>query len=203
MSDEKYIYALHINDQKRTCHVTSSPLEVNLHLKRFLKKQVGRDGPIGDLASDAMLDKNFPVRGTLSFYQDYLASQGACEGAQEALVNAFKKAMPEKQYHCKPKTAKQFLEKDIERKFVAGIRAKGGRAYKFVSPGTAGVTDRIVLLPVPLEHQDIVQRYVKFVELKRPGAKPGPLQNRFISEVRELGHYASWIDREDVDGIFA
>lgn len=201
MSDEKYIYALHINDQKRTCHVTLSPLEANLHLKRFLRKQVKRDGPIGDLAGDAVADEHFPERGTLLFYQKYLTSQGACESAQESLTRAFKEAMLEKQYYCKPETAKRSLEKDIERKFVEGIRAKGGRAYKFVSPGTAGVTDRIVLLPVPPEHQDIVQRYVKFVELKRPGAKPGPLQNRFISQVRELGHYARWIDREDLDEV--
>lgn len=201
MSEEKYIYAPYINDQKRTCHVTLSPLEANLQLKRFLRKQVGRDGPVGDLAGDAVADENFPERGTLSLYQDYLASQRACESAQEVLIRAFKEAMLEKQYYCKPETAKRSLEKDIERKFVEGIRAKGGRAYKFVSPGTAGVTDRIVLMPVPPEHQALVQKYLKFVELKRPGAKPGPLQNRFISEVRELGHYAGWIDREDLDEV--
>ena len=65
---------------------------------------------------------------------------------------------------------------------------------KFVSPGLAGVTDRLVLLPVPAKHQRIVQRYVKFVEVKAPGEKPRPLQLWFIREVQGLGHWAGGVD---------
>ena len=43
------------------------------------------------------------------------------------------------------KTAMQ--EKYIERKLRDMVKEKGGMALKFVSPGTDGVPDRLVLLP--------------------------------------------------------
>ncbi len=39
------------------------------------------------------------------------------------------------------------LERDIERRLVDGVKKLGGRAYKWVSPGSNGVPDRIVILP--------------------------------------------------------
>ena len=39
------------------------------------------------------------------------------------------------------------LERDVERKLVDGVKKLGGRAYKWVSPGSNGVPDRIVILP--------------------------------------------------------
>ena len=38
-------------------------------------------------------------------------------------------------------------EHEIERKLVDAVKAKGGICWKFVSPGTAGVPDRIILMP--------------------------------------------------------
>lgn len=37
------------------------------------------------------------------------------------------------------------LEKEIERYLKKGIKQLGGLCFKFVSPGTAGVPDRIIL----------------------------------------------------------
>lgn len=39
------------------------------------------------------------------------------------------------------------LENELEKKFRERIKDLGGKAYKFVSPGTAGVPDRLVVLP--------------------------------------------------------
>ena len=39
------------------------------------------------------------------------------------------------------------LEKDIEEKLRNKVKKLGGKAYKFVSPGNAGVPDRLVILP--------------------------------------------------------
>ena len=58
-------------------------------------------------------------------------------------------------------------EKDIERKFVQMVKNAGGIAPKFVSPGFAGMPDRIVLLP---------GGRMGFVEVKDTGKKPRPLQ---------------------------
>ncbi|MGO4345520.1 VRR-NUC domain-containing protein [Paenibacillus sp. MCAF9] len=67
------------------------------------------------------------------------------------------------------------LEKQIEQYLVKQVKASGGRAYKFVSPGNSGVPDRIVTLP---------GGRIAFAELKAPGKKPTPLQmnqQRFIA----------------------
>ena len=51
-------------------------------------------------------------------------------------------------------------ESSIESKFRDEVKEVGGMAYKFVSPGNAGVPDRVVILQGGKSG---------FVELKRPG----------------------------------
>ena len=53
-------------------------------------------------------------------------------------------------------------EKQIEQKLVRTVRAAGGLCPKFVSPGLAGMSDRLILLPGG--------RFA-FVEVKAPGEK--------------------------------
>ena len=69
-------------------------------------------------------------------------------------------------------------EKEIEQKLVREVRRSGGISPKFVSPGMRGMPDRLVLMP---------KGRVYFVELKRPGAKPGPLQTARHEMLREMG----------------
>ena len=49
-------------------------------------------------------------------------------------------------------------EKTIEQKLVQAVKAKGGIAPKFVSPGFSGVPDR--LIPVSYTHLDVYKRQV-------------------------------------------
>lgn len=94
-------------------------------------------------------------------------------------------------------------EKAVEQKFIRKAAAIGGVALKFVSPGRAGVPDRIVLLPVPEEHRAIVARYVWFAEIKRPGGVLRPLQRRFIEYLRSMGFFAAVVECSfDVDKAF-
>lgn len=79
-------------------------------------------------------------------------------------------------------------EKRIERKLVKMTSQMGGMALKFVSPGCAGVPDRLVLLP---------GGKFAFVELKAPGKKPRPLQIRRISQIRRLGFLVFVVDRPE------
>lgn len=76
-------------------------------------------------------------------------------------------------------------EKYIERKFTEAVKKKGGLALKFVSPGTDGVPDRIVLFPMGR---------IAFVELKSPGQKMRPLQMRRKSQLERLGFKVFCID---------
>lgn len=70
------------------------------------------------------------------------------------------------------------LEKELEQKFVKRMAQVGGMALKFTSPGHAGVPDRLLLLP---------GGFVVFVELKREGAKPRPLQEFMLKKLKKMG----------------
>jgi hypothetical protein len=91
-------------------------------------------------------------------------------------------------------------EARVEKYLVDRVEAKGGRAFKWVSPGTAGVMDRLVLLPVPPEHRDIVNRYIKLIEVKDKNQKTRPLQNRVATWIQALGFEVRVVDsRPQVD----
>ena len=77
------------------------------------------------------------------------------------------------------------LENTIERYFCRKIKELGGLALKLSPTGTAGLPDRLVLLPG--------QRIV-FVEFKAPGKKPRPLQQKRINELQKLGFKAVCLD---------
>lgn len=88
---------------------------------------------------------------------------------------------------------KTVSEKSIEDYLRLRVKQAGGRAYKFVSPGNAGVPDRLAILP---------GGRIAFVELKAPGKKPTVLQQKKIQELRSLGVLVTWADcREAVDRI--
>lgn len=69
-------------------------------------------------------------------------------------------------------------EKQIEQALIKAVKQKGGICPKWVSPGCAGVPDRIVLLP---------KGRAAFVEVKRKGEKPRPLQVHRHRQLRDLG----------------
>jgi len=82
-------------------------------------------------------------------------------------------------------------EKEIEAYLVAGVKAMGGIAYKFVSPAHRGVSDRVVVLP---------EGIVWFVELKTEAGRLSPLQEIFRSDMRRLHqNYACLYGKADVD----
>ncbi len=84
-------------------------------------------------------------------------------------------------------------EKNIEKQLVKAVKAEGGMCPKLVSPGTDGMPDRMVLLP---------EARIGFVEVKAPGAKPRPLQERRHEQLRELGFQVSVLDDpEQIPGI--
>lgn len=82
-------------------------------------------------------------------------------------------------------------EKTIEQKFRAAVKAAGGLALKFTSPGFDGVPDRIVLLP---------GGKMAFVEVKAPGEKPRPLQLARHRVLRRLGFRVYVLDGESQIG---
>lgn len=87
------------------------------------------------------------------------------------------------------------LERAVEEHLVGRVRAAGGLALKLVSPSLIGLPDRLVLLP---------GGEAFFVELKRPGGKTRPIQDRVIGMIRRLGFRVHVVDsKEGVNALFA
>lgn len=78
-------------------------------------------------------------------------------------------------------------EKTIEQKFREAVKAVGGVALKFTSPGLDGMPDRLALLP---------GGRMAFVEVKAPGKKPRPLQLARHRLLRRLGFKVYVLDDE-------
>lgn len=76
-------------------------------------------------------------------------------------------------------------EKFIEEKLKKAVKEKGGLCLKFVSPGFYGVPDRIILMPGGI---------MAFAELKAPGKKLRPLQERRKRQLESLGFSVFCID---------
>ena len=76
-------------------------------------------------------------------------------------------------------------EQRIEHQLVRQVSKLGGLALKFVSPGMAGVPDRLLLFP---------GGKAVFVETKAPGKKPRPLQLHRHEQLRALGFRVFVID---------
>lgn len=72
----------------------------------------------------------------------------------------------------------KMLEKEVEKFLVRQVKKLGGISFKFISPGNAGVPDRIVILP---------NGKVLFVELKTDKGKLTKLQEVQIKKISDLG----------------
>lgn len=84
-------------------------------------------------------------------------------------------------------------EKVIEDKLKKAVKEKGGLCLKFVSPGFDGVPDRIILMPGGI---------MAFAELKAPGKKLRPLQERRKRQLESLGFSVFCIDNpESIGGV--
>ena len=79
-------------------------------------------------------------------------------------------------------------EKEIEIYLRDRVKKAGGKAYKFESPGNDGVPDRMVLFP---------GNKIYFVELKAPGKKPRPLQEKQMNVIKSFGCWVFVIDSKD------
>ncbi len=69
-------------------------------------------------------------------------------------------------------------EKQIEQRLVKAVKEQGGIAPKWVSPGTDGMPDRLLLLP---------GGRAAFVEVKAPGRTLRPLQAYRKKQLEALG----------------
>ncbi|HBJ8545870.1 VRR-NUC domain-containing protein [Listeria monocytogenes] len=84
------------------------------------------------------------------------------------------------------------LESKIETYLREQVQKRGGLCWKFTSPGTRGVPDRIVML----------NKKVAFVELKAPGKELKKLQRKRKKQIESEGHWHCKVDtKEQVNGL--
>ena len=80
----------------------------------------------------------------------------------------------------------------VEKHLVQKTQECGGICLKFISPGIAGVPDRIVILP---------GGKIGFAEMKAPGKKPRRLQKAVIRDLYKCGCRVAVIDNlKSADG---
>jgi len=84
------------------------------------------------------------------------------------------------------------FEKDLEKRLVREIEKIGGEALKFNST-KSGMPDRLILMPKGRAY---------FVEMKKPGEKPRPLQLKRKRDLEKLGFQVKVIDSIDQIDIF-
>ena len=85
-------------------------------------------------------------------------------------------------------------ENDVEKRLINKIKNLGGATFKFTSPSTKGVPDRIV----------IYDGMVAFVEVKRPGEKPRALQRYWLKELAHQNIKAAVVSTfEEVDALIS
>lgn len=76
-------------------------------------------------------------------------------------------------------------EKAIEQKLTKKVKAINGLCLKLTCPGFVGMPDRLVLLP---------EGKIGFVEVKRPGKKPRPIQLSRHKLLKKLGFQVFVLD---------
>lgn len=76
-------------------------------------------------------------------------------------------------------------ESYIEKSLIGAVKARGGMALKFISPGMSGVPDRLLLIPGGV---------IAFVEVKATGARMRPLQIKRKRQLEELGFLVYQLD---------
>lgn len=88
-------------------------------------------------------------------------------------------------------TTRSDPERQVEKHLVEKITNLGGLAWKFTSPGTAGVPDRII----------VMNGLICFVETKRPkGGRVSDMQQWRIDQLKKQGMKAYVIkNKEQVD----
>lgn len=91
------------------------------------------------------------------------------------------------------------LESAVEKRLKARLEGLGFKVLKLSCPGTAGAMDRMILRPKHAPGPPV------FVEVKRPGQRPRPLQLATAMDWKDRGadvrRYVSTFD--DVDALLA
>lgn len=89
-------------------------------------------------------------------------------------------------------------ERDIERHLVERVKQLGGEVRKVQWIGRRGAPDRLVMLPAGARWRELHAATI-WVELKAPGEKVKPHQQREHERMRDMGQRVVVID--SIEGV--
>lgn len=141
--------------------------------KTWVGKWLEVSGAGGKLARAIHNDNQFPLSSDKKVIHKRLEQLNIPEGSMLVFLSSWKDY--EKDQRNKPR------EVNLESKLVHEVEKRGGLCWKFTSPGTVGVPDRVVVAP---------GGKIAFVEMKAPEGKLRPIQRKRANELKERG--ASW-----------
>ncbi len=113
---------------------------------------------------------------------------------QQPATDLFQALANYKERKAAVKSPTKLREADIESKWRKYATSVGKLMLKFVSPARRSVPDDIELSYIPPEHRELVAKYFRFIEFKRPGEKPSDAQHREHERYRALGFRVDVID---------
>lgn len=150
---------------------TAEELDLMQDYKEWVTRWLGLTNEFGgELARRIYEDPDFPPGGDKN---EILRRLKELRVSQQAMI-AFRGTW---KYYEKDKHKKQ-REVTLENRLVREVESRGGICWKFTSPGTVGVPDRVVMAP---------WGKVAFVEMKAPGRKLRPIQEKRANELRDIG----------------
>ncbi len=74
----------------------------------------------------------------------------------------------------------------MEKRRKEQVESEGGLYLK--QTGHAGIPDRLILMPVPEEHRELVSKYVRFEELKSSSGQLSAVQQRVVGWLKQRGY---------------
>jgi len=153
--------------------------------KDWVGRWLDQRGYAGDLARRVYVDKGFPLGGDRKIIGARLKEIGMTVEESVPFYASWKLYIANKD--------KRVRENVLEKRLVREIELRGGKCWKFVSPGMSGVPDRICILP---------NGRTVFVEMKAPGKPMQPLQIKRAEELRSLGHKVYCLDSDSAIRVF-
>lgn len=145
--------------------------------KEWVCRWLGGSGAADRLAKRIFGDRDFPSGGDFEVIKARLTHLGMTEEESTPFYAGWKLYLADRD--------KKVRESTLESILVQEVQKRGGKCWKFTSPGTSGVPDRIVLLPNGVS---------VFVEMKAPGKQMRPLQQKRSEELRGLGFKVYCLD---------
>lgn len=169
-----------------------APWTFSNHTTRQSAAWTGHGSAIGSTITSASTRAWSWIISTWKTCSDWFSSKGKAKtGSHSSDDLSAALFRPKGADSGKPSSGNKRLESDVERKILLKAKSMGMLSYKFSSPSKRAVPDRIFIA------KTVYGASVGWLEVKRPGEYPTPLQERELRIMRKQGCLVAWTDNLD------